>query len=110
MKLLRRMLSGLRRRSASEEIIDQVSDEELERRWYEDRCIFGQPEIKRSRPSGGIYRSLARDPRDKDRACDLVDCVRPSAFTVTTTIKLDVDIPGAIPSRLRKTPGANDLP
>lgn len=76
-----------------------LSKEELAKIKYDDeefqsRFLLGKPSTQ------GWEGYFPRSYVDRNVACDVRDCVRPSAFTVLTWANVDVDIPGTAPSRL----------
>jgi len=70
---------------------------------FESRFLFGQPSP--GRWPGNFPRSYY----DRNVACDVRDCVRPSAFTVLSYANVDVDVPGNTPSRLNTSKQILDI-
>jgi len=53
--------------------------------------------------------NFPRSYKDRPVACDVRDCVRPSAFTVLSYADVDVDVPGNTQSRLNKSKQILDI-
>lgn len=91
------------KRRKKEEVTEEVIEEEPKRRnftSYEDDDLAFLYDVESHR-SSSYFTSVERPITDMKVACDLKKCVRPSSFTILTLIKLDVDIPGRSPDRLR---------
>lgn len=99
------MLNWIKSLFKKEEVVEAAPEPE-DNIWHPKYWLLGQP--PKSRATGGpVMHNIGRDWSHILRPCDMKDCVRPSCATVLTTLKFDVDIPGATGNRLR---GTSSLP
>lgn len=81
-----------------DELLSLTDDEFLEKMFYD---------MESSSHPGPVMLGMGRNPAEILHACQIARCVRPSAFTVMTTVDLDVDIPFSTRTQLR---GKDNLP